>query len=242
MRILCFALAGVGLYLAGGCGLIPPVNYDYSFDPKEVMQSLGDGSGSAQALPTVMCPATSCTTVQIPPNSGMVACENGVCTATAHVRAAIPVDLRNAKTPVPEDVVRFGIDRVTIAKVAYWVTQNSLNVATPPLDLYVGPEAAADEMSAGVTQLGSVASLPAKSKDCADPRDGNEPAAAGFTACDMPLTAAGQEALAGFIKNYKTAPFKLLVHGQIKAAGGTPTPSGAIDLFVRPTVRFAILK
>jgi hypothetical protein len=250
MRRLRFAFAGGLLYLAqAGCGLIPPLFYDYSFDAQQVMQSLGDGSGSSQALPSTPCTAGMQPDVcaqlatQIPPNSGSLTCEGGMCVATAHVRAPIPVDLRQAKTPVPDGVAQFAIDRVTVAKVAYWVVSNSINIDTPNIDLFVGPDSATDEMSPGAVKLGTVASLPAKSKVCGDAKDTAEPAnQQGHTVCNMPLTEAGQNALAGFIKNYKQAPFKLLVHATIRATGGTPTPSGAIDLFVRPTVRFHILR
>ena len=123
---------------------------------------------------------------------------------------------------------------------------NDLNVPTPPVDIYVAASTAKDETDPTAVLLGSVASIPAASMNCADPRDtGNEPAANGVPVCSMPLTDAGRAALGSFVKNYKNAPFQVIVKATITATGGTPipaAPSKGLDVFVRPTLTLSVLK
>jgi len=245
-----YLLAAAALYV-GGCSLIQgsDIGFDYSFDPQEFMQSLGDGV-TTSTLPTVACtpgampdPCDAVAT-QVPAQSGnQIACTNNQCTATADFSLPQKVDLRSAKTPVPNEVITFAIDRVSVSKIAYWAMNNTINVDTPPFEIYVGPEAAVDQKDPKAVLLGSVASLPAGSKACGDTPDPGDPAAKmGQTVCDMALTQAGQAALAEYVKNFKTAPFKIIAHATLTAKGGESVPKGTIDLFVRPTVRFSIIK
>jgi hypothetical protein len=235
---------------SGGCSLIQnDLGFDYSFDAQEVKQSLGQGV-TMMTLPTVACtPGANpdpclALAAQVPPTSGSkLACVNNQCTATAEFSIPQKVDLRMAKTPVPDAVLNFAIDRVSVSKIAYWVQNNTLTVDTPKVDIYVAPESVMDAKAAGATLVGSVASLPKMSKACGDAPDTADPAAKmGQTVCDMMLTGPGQEALAGFVKNFKTAPFNIIAHATLVAKGGETVPSGDIHLFVRPTVRFSIIK
>ncbi len=88
-----------------------------------------------------------------------------------------------------------------------------------------------------------MAALPAGSDACGDTVDPKGDGTAGAQrVCDVPLTTAGQAALEGYIKNYKTAPFNLIVAATISAKAGEPIPAGMLDFFVRPSVTLSILK
>ncbi len=246
MRVLLLAAALV----TGGCGLIQnDIGFDYSFDAQEFMKSLGMGATTSM-VPVVACTPGAmpdpCLAVaaQIPATSGnKVSCVNNQCQATAEFSLPQKIDLRQAKTPVPNEVLNFAIDHVTISKIAYWAMKNTLTITTPPIEIYVAPEAATDEKDAKAVLLGSVASLPANSRACGDTPDAADPAAKmGQTVCDMMLTEPGKTALAEYVKNFKTTPFKIIAHATLTAKGGESVPSGDIDLFVRPTVRFSIIK
>ena len=155
------------------------------------------------------------------------------------------IDLRTAQTALPSDAVQFGISAVAIDRIAYWVAAggNTLNVATPPFDLWVAPQTAMDEHDPSAVKVGSVASLPAGSDACGDMVDSKGDGMAGAQrVCDVPLTTAGQAALQGYIKNYKTAPFNLIVASTFTAHAGEPIPAGMLDFFVRPSVTLSILK
>jgi hypothetical protein len=237
--------------VAGGCGLLDSagLHFAYSFDPQEFKQSLGDET-HPQTLPTVACtPGESpdpCAAAQsqLPTGSGMVTCDatKKECVASAEVRLPQEIDLRNAMTSLPSEAVQFSVSSVAIDKITYWVTTNTLNVPTPPVDIYVAPDAAKSETDPGAVKLGSVAALPAKSTNCADKQDAKGESGVATKVCDLPLTDAGQRALGEFVKNFKTTPFKIIVHAVVTATGGTPVPAGALDLFVRPSVTLSILK
>lgn len=240
------------LAFVAGCSLIDTkaLQIGYSFDPQEFKQTIGM-EGSTQMLPVVACTPgmmpDPCAALngQLPPNTGQAGCnaQKRECQATAEVRLPQRIDLRSAQTPVPSEVISFGVSAVAIERVSYWVVKNSLNVPTPPIDVFVAGDAARDESDPSAVKLGSIASLPAGSDACGDTPTTEEPAAQmGKKVCNMQITDAGQRALGDFIKNFKAAPFQLIVRATLRAEGGTPVPAGTIDLFVRPRITFSILK
>jgi hypothetical protein len=119
---------------------------------------------------------------------------------------------------------------------------SSLNVATPPLKLYVGAQTAKDSMDPSAVLVGTVAALPAGSTSCGDPVDPKgDPAAAGAQVCDVPLTPDGQAALRRYVQDFRT-PFAIVVETSLVAKPGEPLPSGMLTVSVRPTVTFDLLK
>jgi hypothetical protein len=242
MKAFLVAAAAFG----AGCGIVDTsgVHYDYYFDPQEFKQDTGTQMGT---LPTAACKGITpdpCAAVMLP--MGMVTCDTAAnrCTASYEVKLSQMINLSTAMTPLPSDVVQFGISRVEIKNIAYWAMQNSLSVATPKVDLYVAAASAKDQNDPSAHLLGSIAPLPAHSTSCADPADSDPKiatASKGMKACDVPLTSAGQTALGEFAKNYKT-PFQIIVHTTLTASGGEPIPSGLIDLWVDPVVTFVIVK
>jgi hypothetical protein len=245
MKVRPFVLA----LAVGGCGLVnsKTLSYEYAFSPQQFMEKLGDEKAAA-TVPTMACdPAASpdpCAALQaqLPASAATLQCDAATssCIAVADVRLPYPIDLSQQSLPGP--VVQYGVDNVTIEKVAYWVMTNTVNVAIPPIDLYVAPAAAKDEHDARAVQIGSVAMLPARSNVCADAADPKrDEAANGAAVCDLKLTPQGDLALAAFVKDYKT-PFQFIAHTRLVAHGGEPLPVGSIDFFMRPTVSFSILK
>ena len=234
--------------LASGCGIVDSsgAHYPYYFDAQEFKQDLGNQMGN---LPSVACKGVTpdpCAAAASQLPMGMVTCDQTAnsCTASYELRLSTMINLSQAMTPIPSAVVQFGISRVEIKNIAYWVMQNSLTVATPKIDLYVAAASAKDEHDASAHLLGSVASLPAHSTSCTDPGDMDSQIASnahGAKACDVPLTNDGQSALATFAQSYKT-PFQIIVHAIVTASGGQPIPAGLIDLFVDPSVEFVIVK
>lgn len=233
-----------------GCGLVNSnsLSYEYAFDAQQFMQKLGDEKPPTPTVPMMNCdPTTSpdpCLALQsqLPSSAARLTCDVATrsCVAFVEVRLPYPVDLSQQNLPAP--VVQYGIDKVTIEKVAYWVMTNTVNVAIPPIDLFVASSAAKDERDPSAKQIGSVAMLPARSAACADSADSkSDPMANGAAVCDIKLSDAGQAAMATFIKDYKT-PFQLIAHTKLVARAGDPLPVGTIDFFVRPTVSFSILK
>jgi hypothetical protein len=235
----------------GGCGLINSntLSYEYAFDAQQFMQKLGDDHQQTQTVPTVACdPGASpdpCAALQSQLPAGTAArlsCDGTTraCVAVIDIRLPYPVDLSQQNLPSP--VVQYGVDRVGIDKIAYWVMTNTVNVEIPPIDLYVASSAAKDEHDPSAKLVGTVAKLAARSATCGDaPDPKGDPAANGAVVCDVGLKSDGEAALAEFAKNYKT-PFQFIAHTKVVAHGGDPLPVGTIDFWVRPTVSFSILK
>ncbi len=235
-----------------GCGLVNSntLSYEYAFDPQQFMQKLGDDK-SMTTVPMQSCdPAAStdqCSQLQAALPAGTpahLACDAAtrMCAATVDVVLPYPVDLSQAMSPVPSPVVQYGVDHVSVEKIAYWIMTNTVNVDVPPIDLYVASSAAKDQNDASAKLVGTVSKLPARSAACTDSADTDksEPSN-GAPVCDVKLTDAGQATLAAFVKDYKT-PFQFIAHTKIVAHGGDPVPTGTIAFFVRPTVMFSVLK
>jgi hypothetical protein len=158
------------------------------------------------------------------------------------VRLAQPIDLRSAQTPLPDQAIQVGLSAVTIEKITYWVPKNSLNVATPPVELYVASQSAKDETDPSAAHLGTVAPLPAGSTVCKDAADSDDLATkAGLQACKVTLKGAGQEALSQFVKNFRQAPFQLIIKATVEVTAGQPIPGGTLGVVVRPRAVLSVL-
>jgi len=234
----------------GGCGLINAntLSYDYNFDVEQFSQSVGD-KNQPGTLPNIPCTAGAspdpCAAMSLP--SGLsAACVNNSCQATADIRLSYAVDLSKANTPLPSAVLQYSIDHVSIKRIAYWIDLDGLNVPVPKIDIFVAAAGAKDETDRSAVQVGSVAMLPAKAVACADSVDTDAAAPSGKTVCDVPLTDAGQAALANFVKqaaNPSTqVPFQLIAHTTVTAKAGDPIPSGELQFSVHPSVSFSLLK
>ena len=159
-----------------------------------------------------------------------------VCVCDRLRRAVGRLDLSQEKG-FPQSVANSGaVSLVRVGAVHYWTMTNTLNVATPPIDIYVGPQGAKLESDSGVTRLGTVPILPAMGKTAC--RTGGTPGTQ-ESACDMPLTDAGKNALGMFAKTYKT-PFTVLIVTSLVVHGGEPVPAGKLDLSVQPELSFVL--
>jgi hypothetical protein len=241
---------GLLLAAAAGCGLVNSntLSYSYAFDPPQsFMENFGDMTNTA-TVPAVPCDPTAATDQcgqLLQPSmlgSAKLSCDatSRMCAAVVDLRLAYPVDLSMQSLPAP--VVQYGVDKVSIEKIAYWIMNNQVNVEIPPIDLYVASAAAKDESDPSAKLVGTVSKLPPKSQ-CTDPADtaGDKAAPAGVSVCDVKLSDAGQSALATFVKDYKT-PFQFIAHTKVVAHAGDPLPTGILAFFVRPTVQFSVLK
>ncbi len=234
---------------AAGCGLVNSntLSYPYAFDAQQFMENLGDEK-SMLTVPQMACDPTAatdqCSSLLDPSLLGAarLSCDttSRMCAAVVDVVLPYPVDLSMQSVPSP--VVQYGVDKVSIQKIAYWIMTDTVNVELPAIDLYVASAAAKDQNDASAKLVGTVAKLPARAAACADSADpSGDTAAMGAPVCDVKLSDAGQSALAAFVKDYKT-PFQFIAHTKLVAHAGDPLPTGTIAFFVRPTVEFSVLK
>lgn len=222
-----------------GCLLVDTnqIAITYDLDPQEFVEDFGNQMGT---VPAVDCTAGGdAVCQQLPTPMGTTAhCDTGAtnkCQLTAQIELSQMVDLASEKS-FPSSVANSSaINSVTVNRVLYWTPSNTLSFATPPIDLFVGPQTAQKSTDAGVAHLGTVPPLAAGGKTaCRTGTPGTMD-----SACSVPLDKAGQDALAAFAKDYKT-PFNVFVEATYTAKAGDPMPSGKLDLFVQPEIGYSI--
>lgn len=251
MKTMAFRLGIAALFTAGtGCGLFgdKQLSYDYEVDPQELTQDVSQAfSGQTGMFPEVDCTTDSTLCSMIPtklPPSASVSCDDAMTAGKKHCVAHYDLTIHQSvnlsqQTGLPPEVANAPlIDHVDVDEVRYWAgPKHMLNVATPPLDIFIGGAEAMAPTDAGVEKLGTLGSIPPGVAPSAKP-DCTKGAATGKdTACDLQLTDAGKSVLATLAKNIKT-PFNIIVVGHLSVAGGEPLPSGDLDLFLQPVIGF----
>lgn len=224
LRLCAAALA----LAAGGCGLVSSdvTNFDLTLPDKSFSIDASSWQVDSQAAMTFV--STSCDSSQPPPNlcttAAMQACPmncTGMCGANDKCELALdvsvyrPVDLimekPELKTINDQPVIKVAIDSVT-----YEVKNNTLNLDTPMLTVYVAPMSVTSPNDPSVKAIGTIDPVPAMST---------------VAAKQMTYTAAGQQALVDIMSNFKT-PFNVIVGGQLVIDETTPVPSGKLDAVV----------
>jgi hypothetical protein len=217
--------------LAGaGCGLIDSdvTDFDLSLPEREVRVDTADWElADTGELPAVDCTGGSagvcetsvgdfCGAEEVCAGAcGGDTCEIGIGVSLWHT-----LDLA---TDRPELMAIEGqpLVEVRIERVYYEIAENTLNVASPPLAVYVAPSGV---MSPGDAQAERIGTIP--------------PVAAGIRVpeADVELTADGKDKLAARMKTYNT-PFNLIVGADVLIEAGDPMPSGRLVATVKATAR-----
>lgn len=148
---------------------------------------------------------------------------SGSCDATAHtcdlaldVAAYQTIDLLSDQPTLQSLADHTGVT-VSIDSVYYQIVDNSLNIATPPLTLYVGPMAATHPSDAGAVAIATI-----------DP----VPAGVVVASTQLQFLANGQAALEAAIGDLQD-PFNVIVGGTITLEAGDASPTGKLDASVQ---------
>jgi hypothetical protein len=206
----------------------------YAFDPQEFSHDFG--APTNVTLPSIPCTTDmQCAGAQ-PPQGATLACDTTAktCIATYDLRLIQPVNLSQQKG-FPDSVVNAAVQTVSVDAVHYWTPTNTLTFDTPDIDVYVGAQAVQMETDPGATLLGTIPSQPANTRTAC----GAGAAGTQESECDVPLTAAGQNALGILARDYRT-PFNVLVVAHVVAHAGEQLPAGKLDLYVQPVIAFGI--
>jgi hypothetical protein len=215
------------------CGLIDPditkVGFDlpprtYSFDAAQLNLPAGATMevpcGPGQTItdccaPPAPLPAPNCAMTPI-------VCEAGLCTARITIVQSQTMDLAN-EVPVLRDLPSFG--SVSISRITYMVLTNTLNVASPEMEIFLAP--------AGVTDPDDPSANPPAKKF------GTVPAIpAGSTEAGMVLLEGDAAATFQSFASDLAKPFNFIVRSRIDVPSGSPIPAGKIELSV--TGRLAV--
>jgi hypothetical protein len=218
---LALALASPGL---GSCGLIDSdvTDFNLKLPEKNFNVDTADWMLSVTGtMPSIDCSATDCS------GAADTFCAQDRCTADcdanaecqAHVAIAVfqPFDLAN-ESPELAEISSKPIARVTVEAIAFSIKENTLTVASPPLELYLAPQGVSDPTSAEAQHIGTLAPV--------------EPATTGDA--EVVLTDSGKDTMAAFMKDYET-PFTVIVAGEMTLQAGDPVPQGKLSGVVTVT-------
>jgi hypothetical protein len=201
----------------GACGLIDPdvTELDLTLPEKtfqiDTEQWNLDRAGDVVGVSCATMPDSCATAAENLCEKGecVGACgANDQCELTLRVAKVRAVDLQTEKPDLAE--IQDSVLDVTIDAIRYEVTDNTLNIATPPFTLYVAPQTV-------MTPQG------------ADPIGTVPPVAAATTVgrTDVELTGTGRAAVEQRMADFRT-PFNIIVGTEIVVRAGEPVPAGKL--------------
>jgi hypothetical protein len=216
-------LAGL---LLTSCGLISSdvTNFDLTLPDKKFSIDTGAWQVDSNAANTFL--ATKCSaTPSICSSAVQLACKMGcsgscstagTCDLSLDVSLSQPVDLVMEK-PELKTINDEPVIKVTIDSVTYEVTNNTLNVDTPQINLYVAPMSVIKPTDAAARLIGTIAPVPAHQT----------------TTSPQPImfTPTGKADLVNIMSTFKT-PFNVLVGSSLLVQAGQPVPAGKLDAVV----------
>jgi hypothetical protein len=223
---MCLSAAVVSL-AAAGCGLIDSdvTNFDLTLPDKNfTIDATGWQVDQNQAMQFLMTSCASQPTVCA--SAAAQACQMGcsgscnastkTCDLSLDVSLYRPIDLLSEK-PELKSINDEPVIKVTIDSVTYEVTQNSLNVATPEMTIYVAPMSVMDPKDPQAKAIGTISAVPA-GQTTTKPEN-------------IAFTASGKAELVNIMSTFKT-PFNVLVGSTLVVRSGTPVPTGKLDAVV----------
>lgn len=207
---------GAGLFLAA-CGLVSSdiANIKLRFPKHDFRVDSADwGVPTGQTVPSVSCDLVSCSAVaaQFCGGGCTADCEEPAHTCQAH----IPIVLRNdydlaAESPEYQTIADQPVVSVALDGIWFNIDENTLNVATPTLGVYLGPHSITAATDVGAELVGTIPAV--------------QPGQTGRIPVDF--GAGGQAVLKKYMDDFHM-PFRVLVSGSIAVHGGQPTPAGRL--------------
>lgn len=221
---LGFALP-LSLVLTAACGLVSSDIASVMFDLPERSYSF-DTTKAGWNLPPAMLPSIPCTddatcraAAPAGVDAGMLFCDTGTSACALKVTVETMPQTINLKM----DAQGLGslnsqsaID-VTINKIQYDVTKNTMNVDLPDVELFVAPNGVTSTSDPQAKRFGTVPSTPSELT---------------ITAGAVTMDPVGQAAFVGFAHNFGT-PFVFIARSVVIVRGGTPIPMGAVDITIK---------
>ncbi|MSP15408.1 MAG: hypothetical protein EXR73_02135 [Myxococcales bacterium] len=203
--------------LFAGCGLIDLDVTAFDLRLPEKAFTVDTAAWQVQGMgtiPAVPCPPADCaaSTAELCAGAACsVACgAAGTCEATVSMSMRHMFDLaqESAELSVVDDKP---LIEVTVETIAFKVTENTLNVATPELTVYLAPIDVTDASDERAEPVGLIPSM-----------QGGEVGT--FT---VGFTATGRDVLELYMGNFRTA-FNVIVGGKTTIAAGTLVPMGKL--------------
>ncbi len=232
LKLSRFATLAAGLLVAAplitGCGLIDPdiADFDLSLPEKEIVVD----TSTWQLTEEPQMPAVDCTESAGVCSLGIAEfCgAEGICFGTCNEEQTCDVkvlvnlwhtfDLAREK-PELQEIEGKPLVSITIDRIAYTVSENTMNVDTPEMTVYVAPGSVMSPGDPGAEAIGTLPPVPAGTT---------------VEEQDVVLTPNGREILAEFMKRY-SQPFNIIVGTDVDIHAGDAIPSGTLTAVVLVT-------
>lgn len=222
LRILG-ALAAVAI---SGCGLISSDVTNFNLDLPDKKFSIDTASWNVDqqmAMTVLDTPCSASTQCQMAAERACAMDCSGTCNAQMRCSINLDVGLHTSvnllmEKPELQSINDKAVIEVTIDDLTYAIDQNTLNVPTPEIQVYVAPMSVMDPKDPMAKQIGTI-----------------PPVTAGMTttaAQKMMFTANGRETLTSTMGNFKT-PFNIIVGSTLTMTAGMPVPMGRLDATIR---------
>jgi hypothetical protein len=221
MRSYVLALA-----VTAGCGLVDPdiTHFQLYVQEKPFTVATEDWAlGDVDAFTSIDCSEST----GICAVSAEQACGEGECAgrcdgATDRCELQIIVALWQTvnidmENPELRDIASEPVVDVEIDSIEYEVSENTLNVATPPMTLYVAPSTI---MTWGGSEAHAIGTIEMVAAGTLVPRT------------EVVLTDEGRATLADYMGDYMT-PFNIIVGSELVVGMGDTVPSGAMTATVQ---------
>jgi len=219
----------VAVVPALSCGLIDPdvTEFALNLPEKEFAVDTADWNLKVTGtMPTIACPPADCAAAV------ETICEAGSCSAACDpgmARAAgVSVSVFQMFHPVTEaawvkQVEGQPLIEVEVEAIAFNIDENTLNVPSPPLTIYLAPQGISDPLGGSAVAIGTLSSV-----------------SPGFVGeVGLTLTDSGKQAMADFLGDYMT-PFNVIVGGDVTISAGDPVPTGRLAGVVKVTAHTSL--
>lgn len=215
---------GVGVAAMGlvGCGLLDLDSFrgiTFNLPEKTYRIDSSDSKWDAPAqasLPTVPCGPGGVPTCCEPALASMfgvdcakhpLTCEGGACAYGFEYEVESIVDLKKEVPELDSSTVD-ALSEILLKNIKVTL-DNDLNMALPPVEIFVAPS---DATTAADSRAKKLAQVPGK--------------AAGYSGTEtIPLSSEAQQAFSSFATNYKV-PFKIFARTKLTLRAGQPAPEG----------------
>jgi hypothetical protein len=221
--------AWVVLVGALGCGLISSDITKVSFNLPSKSYSFDTNNGMFKAPPGGTFPAVPCGAGEVvmdcchPPaplpaidcTATPLFCEAAVCTLKYPVTVVQTMDL-SKEAPELSSFKSQSLVDISISRIHYAVTANTLNVDLPPIDLFLAPQGVmtADDPSSA-EKFGTIAAVTAMTTPDADVK-----------------LASNSKAVFNKYAHAFGTPFNFIATTTVVVPSGTPIPNGRVDITV----------
>ncbi|MBT8495124.1 MAG: hypothetical protein KJO07_18910 [Deltaproteobacteria bacterium] len=218
------ALLGAAALAIGGCGLVDSdvTNFDISLPQKTLTVDTAQWQLTSEAnFPAVDCSGNEqvCAATQgdfCGSDDCAASCDGSNCQLTIAIDLFKDFDLAS-ENPALQDLDDMALISVSIDKIFFQVSANTLNIDTPPMGVYIAPMTVMSPSDDGAIRFGEIPAVVAGTT---------------LAEAELILDEDGEQTVQSFLEDWST-PFNIIVAADVVVAAGDPVPTGALDAAVR---------